>query len=244
MNSSEMINSAMFEMKKKNFTKALMLYSEAIPNAPDKRHCLSKRCECLMAMNEYEMAISDAKQAIEIDNKHRIAYYHLMNCFILMGEISEAEKVISNFRKIAPQIDTINSNQVAKVELVKTLSKQIIELDNSNKFVDCLAAVNEALKTAPACLEFQVIKLKCLAILRRFDEANWFQMTAKVSEDILKALLFYYDGKLEDALKMVNKIFFLCKKSKSIDDLSIKTRQLTKGFSNGKLNYLFFHNML
>lgn len=226
------------DMQKGDFVAALIKYSEAIGQHPKKPFFLLKRCDCLMAMAKYGLAINDALTAIETDPKFRNAYYRLMDCYLLLGEIQNAEDIVKRFRKIAPQIDSIEKNQVASIEKLKLLQENIIDFTAANNQEQCLKNVDKALKIASACSGLLLLKMRCLVTLKRFPEAKRIetQLCAVVSQDLnfLDALKIYYDGHIDESLKMMNKISSALRKEiMSFSHLFAKVERLSKEAAKG-----------
>lgn len=198
------------DIKKGDFVAALIKYSEVIGQHPGKPSILIQRCDCLMAMAKYDLAIKDALAAIEADGKFRDAYYRLMDCYLLLGERQKAEDIVERFRIIAPQIDSIENKQVAKIEKLKLLHGKILNCLKANNQKECLKEVNEALKISPACYSLLFIKMRCLVVLKRLPEAKLAetQLCAALSQnlDFLEALKIYYDGHVDKSLKMLKLI--------------------------------------
>lgn len=226
------------DIKKGDLVAALIKLSEVIGQHPGKPSLLIKRCDCLMAMAKYDLAIKDALAAIKADGKFRGAYYRLMDCYLLLGERQKAEGIVERFRIIAPQIDSIESNQVAKIEKLKLLQGNIVNYMNENNQKQCLKNVNEALKISPAYYDLLFIKIRCLVVLKRLPEAEHTEthLCAALSQnlDFLEALKIYYDGQFDKSFKMLKRIAArLRREIKSFNHFVAKVECLTIGAAKG-----------
>lgn len=226
------------EVKKGNFFEALLRFSEAI-GIVDKPQFYLKRCECLMHMKDYENAICDALRAIETDQSYRVSYYHAMDCYLLMGDTQNADGIIKVFREIAPNIDSIDKNQVPKCEKLKDLREDIVDFFASNSQNKCLDCIIEALKIAPANVDLQFMKLRCLVILQRLQEAEKVNLElcslVKQQFDFTKALKFYYDGDIDGCVKLFSKISKeLRRKVKPLDDVTVKAARFAAEIAKGE----------
>jgi tetratricopeptide (TPR) repeat protein len=224
----------------------LLQFSEVI-GILEKPQFYSRRCECLMEMKDYESAISDALREIEIDKK---PYYRLMDCCLLVGDTNRFNEIVKKFREIAPKIDSIYKNQVPKAEKLNNLRDDIIDLMALNSHSKCLHRINEAFEIAPANVDLQFLKLRCLVVLRQFQEAE------KVNEELCKLLKqeldftnilrSYYEGKVDESMKEFSKISFkLRKKVNPFDVIVGKATRIAEGMAKGKNDmtfYKIFHN--
>lgn len=229
------VKSGIFEMKKKNFVQAVIDFSEAIGLFPNNFWYRIKRCECLVEMNEYDKAIDDALYTVRIDEKYRLGYYKLMDCYLLMGRIEDAEKVIAKFRIIAPGIDSIDKNQVVKIEKFKKLEKELPNYTAVNDSVKSLKCINEILNIAPASVDYQFLKVKYLVLLERFDEAKNQRIADSSSFSIAEALQLYYGGDLENSIRLFQRVKTISlNEISSLGDIKNKVAKLLAGLSKGR----------
>lgn len=243
------VRSGNFEIKKKNFVQALIDFSEAIALNPNNCLYRIKRYECLVEMKEYDKALDDAMYTVRIDEKYRLGYYKLMDCYLLMGRIEDAEEIISKFRIIAPQIDSIDRNQVIKIQKYKKLKIELANLIAVNDFDNSLKCINDLLKIAPASIDHQLRKVQHLVLLERFDEAKSQRVANSSSYLIAEALQFYYDGDLENSIRLFQQV-----KTTSLNEISllddIRERVvkllagLPKGFFFWLINWICIYDFL
>jgi tetratricopeptide (TPR) repeat protein len=228
------------ELKMGKFMTAMMLYTEAIALNPEKVFYVG-RSACFVPLEEFTLALNDALEAISIDNTYRSAYYRAMDIYLAIGDLAELEEIIKKFRIIAPGIDSIDNNQVAKLEMLKKLRDDITDLIEIKNYAKCLITINEALTISPACDELYLIKLRCLIILDRFHDAEMMnnktlttikQFSGQSYYEILK---LYYDGYLEVCKKRVEQLLnSLPKKVKAIEDIRNKIYRYTTQIVIGK----------
>lgn len=216
---------------------AVILYSEAFTCSP-KNLFLIKRCECLMEMKSYQLALDDALKVIENDRNDRLPYYKAMDCLLLLGEVEEMEKIVAKFRTIAPKINLIETNQVQKLKTLITLTDEFISFVETKDYAKCLECVDKILTITPASPDFLFKKLRCLIALERFEEAK--QINAQLCSltqplMFMEAIKLYYQGNLSESLKMLTQVSSaLPKKIKAVNALESVIFELLNGISQGK----------
>lgn len=226
-------------MSKRNLIVNLIKCSENIgSSASNDPKIYMQRSNCLMHMKEYELAVQDAEKAIAIDDKFRLAYYGATDCHLLLGKIEQAEEIMDKFRKIAPQISSINDNLLPKIERLKHLYEKIDEDISSGNISICLKSINEALEIAPGCWNLKFLKLKCLIISKQFKESKKynFQLCVILPKvlNFVEPLKLYYDGQLEKSWKLLNQISLsTSQKLSSLEAVKMQAKALNTGISKG-----------
>lgn len=221
--------------------------SEAIGQSGSSNLKLYKqRLTCLMDMKEYELAVQDAEMAISIDNKFLVAYFNAMDCYLILGNVEAAEKVLLKLRQAATRIVLCKIPQVPKIENFKRLKQSIDEEIASGNIDPCLNSVNEALKIASACWDLKFLKLKCLIINKQFEEVDLVnsQLCSSLPHiyDFTEPLRLYYDGKLDQSLKLFKKIPLKTSlKYKSFQAVKQQTETLIAGTSEGCKHLIIFN---
>ena len=204
----QLVKLADAEAENQNHLSGILKYSEAIGLSPDNPHYLTKRCKSLIVIEKFQLAIQDVTKAIDIDNNFKLAYYTLMNIYLLLGATEKVEETIKEFRNIAPNIKSINSNQVRKLKKLKKLNDDLkCFLANDNQH-QALMSMNEALTIAPASTHLLYLKTKYLVAKRKFKEAKdtGSRLNKVLCEDldIVKALKLYYDGNVIQCFNLLN----------------------------------------
>lgn len=227
-----------FEMKKKNFVHAAIDFSEAIALLPTNCLYRIKRCECLMAMKTYDKAVEDALRIVEFDDKCRLGYYKLMDCYLMIGRIADAEEIISKFRTIEPKINSIDENQVVKIQKFKKLEMKLASSIAANDHLESLKCINEILKIAPASIDHQFLKVQHLVLLEKFCQAKNQRIGNSVSSNIAQALQYYYYGDLKNSTRLFQRVKKTSLyKIKVLDDFGIKAAKLFAGLSKGRIRF-------
>lgn len=86
---------------------------------------LMQRFEYLQEMKEYELAVQDAVKAISIDEYLHNAYSSAIDCYVILGNVKEADKLLTKFKKVELLKDSIDSSIVSKIAKLKLLKKKI-----------------------------------------------------------------------------------------------------------------------
>lgn len=216
-----------------------MRHSEVIGRDSEDRTSYLSRCNHLMAMKEYDFALKDALKVIEIDGTYRMGYYKALDCLILIGNTIEAKDLVKKFRIIAPQIDTIDRNQVKKIERQEKLKIEIRHAFDACNYPKCLKLTKEASQLSPACVEFLIIKMVCLICLNRFNLTRGLakEICSLLGQDlkIFEGLKSYYEGDLLRCLAFFDEISAqVARKSPFLTDIKNKATQISSHINDGK----------
>ena len=226
------------DIKNADYFSAVLRYSEAIGTSKISFKILLKRCECLMKMKDYKNAAKDALKCIEIDPNFRVPYYHAMDCLLMVGETSKVENLVTKFRSVAPSIDSINKNQVFKMNKLKDLKEDIVDFNAANDFVKCLYLINEALKIATADESLHFMKINMLITLQRLEEAEEANLALcgllNKQINFKKALMAHINGDLYTASILFTSISCQTeKKLKAFEDIHGKLNRVLKAIKEG-----------
>jgi tetratricopeptide (TPR) repeat protein len=207
-----------------------------------------KRCDCLLKLEDYMGAAQETLKAIKVDSNFRVSYYRAMNCFLMLGDTKKVEEIIGKFRVLAPNIDSINKDQVPKLKKLIDLKEDIIDFAAANSSEKCLDKINDALEIAPADFSLIFLGLKFLVILKRFDDAelvnNRLCSLIKQQFNFLKALRCYYEGEFDSSLTQFDSISSkLQQKMKTFEEIHGKLKRIKKGIVEGEIRLMFLHHI-
>mmetsp|Transcript_9508 Transcript_9508/g.14313 ORF Transcript_9508/g.14313 Transcript_9508/m.14313 type:complete len:551 (+) Transcript_9508:80-1732(+) len=86
----------------KRYEDAVSCYTHALDMNPNHVLCLGNRSACYLAMKQYDKAVHDAKQAIQLDHNYIKGYFRLATSLKLKKCYTEAVKVSSRGLAIDP----------------------------------------------------------------------------------------------------------------------------------------------
>lgn len=225
-----------------NYTAALMHYSEAIALKPDSARFLCERSGCLIALGNYELAVSDAMKAISFDGNYRKSYYIAMDCYLAMGELNKVETLITQWRTrtIATGINSVDNNQVPKLIKLKKLQADINDFLLCSNYEKALECINNFLAISTACDEFLLMKMRLHVILELPVTVKMIDCTTNkyieriTGKNFLDLLQLFYKDDLELCMKTAAKMLeLLPKKFSAIDDILNKSRRFVEDFEKG-----------
>lgn len=219
-------------MIKKDFSEAVLHFSEAIGINPKKALIWLQRCKCLMSLGQFELAAKDAMMAISLSKNFFNPYYRLIDCYLNLDEIDKAEDVIVEILNVAPSINATITNRYESFERFKTL-KNIIDLTKYCEPDKCLVALQETLRLAPASIDHQFLRLQILAALGNSDLQN----EKFFHHDVPKMLAAYFAGNLVVSLKIMNKVS-LKRESKSFERFKTMLIKIVAGIKSGLRTFL------
>ena len=174
--------------KKKQYKKALPLYTEAIQLSPNNASYYGNRAACYIMLNQYHDALADVRKALEIDPKFVKGYLRMAKCCMMMGDLSTADKALLKVQELEPN----NPQLVPERINLGTVQKHIDDADKcleKKDFRKVVYLMDRVLEIVRGCQRFILIKAESLALLGRHEEAQ------ELANDIL-----HVDNKNVDAI--------------------------------------------
>jgi len=193
---------------KRSFLQAIRKYSAAIELDGSHASFYSNRAACFINVEDYSNALDDALKSVELDPKYAKGFMRAAKCFIFLGQVAKAKemcsKVIEISNNLAPLVEEEN-------EKIKQIENSTAEFLKSNSEGNISNALHHLDMIAAICPKFEKIHLlraelltkkgefaKCKEILQQnFNDSSL--MTDDIEVLYIKALLFYYEDKYEDA---------------------------------------------
>lgn len=230
----------------KNYNSALKLYTEAIELCPTCAAYYSNRAATYMMLYQYEKALADARQAIQIDPAFAKAHLREAKCHLAMGELASAVRC---YQKV---LDMESSNSAAKTELTQAKTgiqymESAEESYSKKDYRKTLFCMERLIGIAPACRKFKSQKAECLALLKRYQEAQ------EIANDILRmdsmnvdaiyvrGLCLYYEDNIDKAFQHFQQVLRLApdhQRAKEVfrkaKALSAKKDEGNTAFRNGR----------
>lgn len=174
--------------KKKQYKKALPLYSEAIQLSPNNASYYGNRAACYIMLNQYNEALADARKALQIDPKFVKGYLRMAKCCMMMGDLSTADKALLKVEEIEPNNPQLVPERVNLGTIQKYWDDAEKCLDKKD-FRKVVYLMDRILEIVKGCQRFTLIKAESLAMLGRHEESQ------ELANDILHA-----DAKNVDAV--------------------------------------------
>ncbi|KAL4497313.1 hypothetical protein ABPG72_011248 [Tetrahymena utriculariae] len=186
--------------QRKDFWKAIELYSHALSLKPDFLKAVFNRGFLFDKLGQYEKACEDYTRSIEIDEKCAFAYF---NRGISLNKLKRYEKALQDFTK-AIELDNTNSD---------------FYLNRANTYQK-LDMHTEAIKDYTFCIDFQTSKLSSVLISRamsyeKIDEIERAKHDYQRAIDLgtnqaqicfsRLATIFFIDNNFQQALTLYNK---------------------------------------
>lgn len=228
------------EYRTESLEKALNLYSEAIRLCPRNAVYRTNRAGCFIKLEKIEQAISDAVKAVDVDPGYSKGYLRAVNCFLLSGDVNQAQVYIEKFKNNIVGIDSIEYNEIPKIESLKATRDKIAEFYNEGNYKDCLKHLDLALNIATFCVNYRNMKAECLIMLGNNEMADEIinKVVAANPRDanmmFLRGLKFYFRnelivslGKIDDALRADPDLT-------KAHQLRTKIRKISKNYAEGE----------
>ena len=222
------------------FESAAKFFSEALNKWPTNVFYLTNRSACYMHMDKQELALVDGIKAIEADPSFYKGYLRIINCFLALGNFNLAEDYVERFKNNIVGVDSIKSNEIPKVKLLKESHPKIIELYNAKNYEECLKHLENVIAIASSCNEYRNMKVECLIMLEKHNEANFIiaEAFAKNKRDsnmiYIQGLQFYYRNELESSIERFESAIRVDPSLKKAKDARNNAREIIKLYQEGK----------
>lgn len=221
------------------FDSAIECYSDAIAILPKYPIFYNNRAACYMKIEEFDLAAADAVRSIEFDALNWKSYSKAINCFLLLGNINQAENYIEKLQNNIPGVDSIKFDEIPKLERLKECDTKIRRCYDGQFYAECLTNIEEAFKIAKFSISYRIVKVYCLIMLDRIPEADLmieiFQKNPKSPYAFyLLGLKFYRLGKLKTSGEKLETCLSIVPDLKPAQDLRAKVRKISELYQKGK----------
>lgn len=189
----EMFELGSYDYQSKCYVSAIKYLTEAIALSPTETNYYNKRAACHFDIGEFELASVDSLKSIDLEPGNSEAYMRAVNCFLLLGNVNQAENYMEKFKVNVSGIDFSKNNEA---RMLKSLKRSDVIITNSYEakdFEECLKNLDGALEIAQACVRYGDYKIESLIMLDATEEAD--KMINKVLEkDPQQAQMFFFKG--------------------------------------------------
>ncbi|XP_062120752.1 dnaJ homolog subfamily C member 7 isoform X2 [Drosophila sulfurigaster albostrigata] len=228
------------QYKAQNYPSALKLYSDAISLCPDSAAYYGNRAACYMMLLNYNSALTDARHAIRLDPSFEKAYVRVAKCCLALGDIIGTEQAVKTVAELDSQSKALSSEQQA-VQKLRQLETTIQSNYDSQAYRNVVFYLDSALKLAPACLRYRLLKAECLAYLGRCDEAldlavGVMKLDSNSADAIyVRGLCLYYTDNLEKGILHFERALQLDPDHHKSKKMRSKCKQLKEMKENGNM---------
>ncbi|XP_055713656.1 dnaJ homolog subfamily C member 7 [Phlebotomus papatasi] len=230
------------QYKIKNYSAALKLYSDAISLCPNLPAFFGNRAACHMMLGDYKQALSDARQAIDLDPSFEKGFIRIAKCCLMLGDLVGVEQAVKALLNLEPRSNVLNAEIQSVLQLRDLEAKSVISYDKKD-FRTTVFQMDSALKIAPACQRYKLLKAECLALLGRVEEANDIAVNVMKTDStaadavFVRGLCLYYLDNLDKSVIHFQRTLSLDPDHQKAKVWRVKTRQLKEKKDHG--NELF-----
>ncbi|KAG9305252.1 hypothetical protein G9A89_001514 [Geosiphon pyriformis] len=164
-----------------NYLDAVQLYTDAIGIDPNNPTYYTNRAAALMMMKKTKIALDDCKTALLLDPSSTKALIRAAKCNYLLGNLSEAFRLLSNVLSMEPNnsLATSELRQVQNVHAYVQQAETFLENDQPALAVTYIDRASTNLEEIP--LKWKVLKAEGLIGLKDLGEAG------RIANEILRA---------------------------------------------------------
>ena len=235
------------EYKKKNYNAAINLYTQAIDLHPSEETLFGNRALCLKAINKSRQAIQDLKKALNLNPKNTKYLKRLAGLYILFGDFGDAEILLQKCINLEPR-DPSHMTEYNSVKKLIQNYETLCEVFKKEDFKRCQEICESMIKECTDFTQLKLIYIETLLQNVKLNEAiefliNKLSPDEKQNEefDFLLAKAFYYDGKYDNAKKILANIIRKGTENEKyghlwtiLKDIEKQKEQANEVFKNGK----------
>ncbi|GAB0089401.1 dnaJ homolog subfamily C member 7 [Sergentomyia squamirostris] len=228
--------------KVKNYTAALKLYSDAIALCPDLPAFFGNRAACYMMLGDYKQALRDARQSIDLDSSFEKGFIRIAKCCLMLGDLVGTEQAIKALYNLDQRSTALNAEVQSVRQLREIEAKSVVSYEKKD-YRTTVYQMDSALKMAPACQRYRLLKAECLALLGRVEEANDIAVSVMKTDStaadavFVRGLCLYYLDNLDKCLIHFQQTLSLDPDHQKAKMWRLKSRNLKTCKDNG--NALF-----
>lgn len=195
------------EYKAQNYNAALRYYSEAINLCPESPAYYGNRSACQMMLGNHKAALQDSKTAIRLDNKFEKGYLRAAKCSIALGDLIGFEQAAQKLRELDPKANLQLKVELQQLAQLRDLEQKSMACYEKEDFRTVVFHMDSAVKIAPSCHRYKLLKAESLAQLGRVDDACDLAVTVmKVDSNsadaiYVRGLCLYYGDNLDKAVQ-------------------------------------------
>lgn len=224
-----------------NYIQAHKLYGQAIYLCPNNPKYLTNRSTCSVKLNNFKDALADALKSVVIDKGHVKGYFKAIGIFIILGEISSADRYIDILKDNFDRNNVMQFSEIPKLNKLKEDRAKIDEFYAEQNYQECLKYLNNAMKIATHCENFENLKAECLVMVKQYDEADamidaGLKKNPKSSYLIfVQGLKHYYEANLDHSIVRFKQSLRCDPDLTRASKFRLKANQLLRYISEGEL---------
>lgn len=161
---------------------------------------------------------------------------------IVAGDLVGVEQAVKALLNLEPRSNVLNAEIQSVLQLRDLEAKSVISYDKKD-FRTTVFQMDSALKIAPACQRYKLLKAECLALLGRVEEANDIAVNVMKTDStaadavFVRGLCLYYLDNLDKSVIHFQRTLSLDPDHQKAKVWRVKTRQLKEKKDHG--NELF-----
>ncbi|CAD5121938.1 DgyrCDS10401 [Dimorphilus gyrociliatus] len=167
-----------------------------------------------MMLNQHSEALKDARQSTQIDPQFYKGFVRTAKCLLSLGEPKAAINQLERAAQLTPNNDQLKFDfeQAKKLLSYLEASDKAYECGDFRKVVYCM---DRCIDISPGCIKFITNKAECLALLKRYEEAQSiaFDLLRKdnLNADALyvRGLCLYYEDNVDKAFSHFQRVLQL-----------------------------------
>lgn len=225
----------------------MRFYSDAIALCPETAAFYGNRAACHMMLGDYKSALQDSRDSTQLDGQFEKGYVRIAKCCLALGDVIGTEQAIKKLQEIAPNssaiaIETQNFKQLRQQEEKATTF--YLQGDHRR----CVYHVDSALKLAPACLKFKLLKAECLVLLGRIEQASDLAVSCMKADSVnaeavyVRGLCLYYNDNLDKGLQHFERALQLDPDNSKARLMRVKAKKLREKKEKGEsFDYILYY---
>lgn len=195
------------EYKAQNYNAALRYYSEAINLCPELAAYYGNRSACQIMLGNHRAALQDSKTAVRLDDKFEKGYVRVAKCSIGLGDLMSFEQAVQRLRELEARPEVQLKLEIQQLGHLRDWEQRSMQCYEKEDFRTVVFHMDSAIKVAPSCHRYKLLKAECLAQLGRVDDACDLAVTVmKVDSNsadavYVRGLCLYYGDNLDKAVQ-------------------------------------------
>lgn len=195
------------EYKAQNYAAALRYYSDAITLCPETASYYGNRSACQMMLGNHRAALQDCKTAVRLDDKFEKGYVRMAKCSIALGDLTGFEQAMKRLRELDPRANVQLKVELQQLAQLRDLEQKAMACYEKEDFRTTVFHMDSAVKVAPNCQRYKLLKAECLAQLGRVDDAcdlavSVMKVDSNSADAIyVRGLCLYYGDNLDKAVQ-------------------------------------------
>ncbi|KAL4447161.1 hypothetical protein ABPG74_014013 [Tetrahymena malaccensis] len=214
------------QFKKKEYASAVESYTNAISYGKNEASYYGNRAACYLAMEKYQLCISDCNKALELDANFAKAYRRKALCQIQLLQFEDALHNIRQGIKADAKDENLKQD-LQDCERLKRQYERFLKYMEENSFNDAMSELNQITQKIPKNVTLLVKKVMCLAMKGSTEQARQILITIQ-NHDEVKNDLYYLQGICELYSGKTDKAKVLFRSGMQFDPDNKKCREALK----------------